>query len=118
LLGEPKRDWPAYTNAVLAYGKKYVSQDNFTLYEAGVYLAFFVKDKALLTKGDEIIRQALTANRSYDNLCTRAKLLHKLGRDPEAARAAQEAVTVAAKDQKNPEEATDLLAEISQQKPG
>jgi thioredoxin-related protein len=118
LLGEPKRDWPAYTNAVLAYGKKYASQDNFTLYEAGVYLAFFVKDKALLTKGDEIIRQALAANRSYDNLCTQAKLLHKLGRDPEAVRTAQEAVTVAAKDQKNPEEATDLLAEISQQKPG
>lgn len=118
LLGEPKRDWPAYTEAVLDYGKKYASQDNFTLREAGVYLAFFVKDKVLLTKGDEIIRQAIAINRSYDNLCTRAKLLHKLSRDPEAARVAQEAVTVAAKDQKNPEEATDLLAEISQKKQG
>ncbi|TPG72118.1 thioredoxin family protein [Hymenobacter nivis] len=118
LLGEPKRDWPAYTNAVLAYGKKYASQDNFTLREAGVYLAFFVKDKVLLTKGDEIIRQALAASRSYDNLCTRAKLLHKLGRDREATRAAQEAAALAAKDKQNPEEATELLAEINQKKAG
>jgi thioredoxin-related protein len=118
LLGEPKRDWPAYTDAVLAYGKKYARQDNFTLREAGVYLAFFVKDRALLTKGDEIIQQALAANRSYDNLCTRAKMLHKLGRDPEAARAAQDAVALAAKDKKDSEEATELLAEINQKKAG
>ncbi len=118
LLGQPKRDWPAYANAALAYGKNYAIQDSFTLCDAAIYLTAFVTDKVLLTKADQIIQQALAVNRNYYNLCTRAKLLHKLGRDPEATRVAQEAVAQAAKDQKNPEEATDLLAEISQKKPG
>ena len=103
---------------MLAYRKKYASQDSATFYEAAIYLMAFVESKVLISKRYKIIRQALAVNRSYDNLCTRAKLLHKLGYNPEATRVAQEAVAQAAKDQKNPEEATDLLAEISQKKQG
>ncbi|AWM35060.1 hypothetical protein [Hymenobacter nivis] len=119
LFGQPQRNWSAFADAALAYGKKYASRDSHSLYDAAAQMEGFIKDdKVLLTKADQIIQQALAANRSYDNLCTLAKLLHKLGRDPEAARVAQEAVAQAAKDQKNPEEATELLAEISQKKPG
>jgi thioredoxin-related protein len=118
LLNQNKRDWPAYTEAVLAYGKKYAGKDSFTSREATVYLTAFVADKALLTKGDQIIRRVLAVDRSYDNLCTRAKLLHKLENDQEATVMANEAVAVAAKNKQDNEEATELLTEISHKKQG
>ncbi|AMJ64931.1 hypothetical protein [Hymenobacter sp. PAMC 26628] len=102
----------------MAYGKKYAARDSRTIYDAAAQMEGLIKnDKVLLTKADQIIQQALAVDRNYYNLCTRAKLLHKLGNDPEAARAAREAVALAAKDQKNSDEATEVLAEISQKKP-
>ena len=113
LLGQPKRDWLAYTSAVQAYGKKYAAQDNFTLYEATVYVTAFVEDKKILAQGDPIIKQALAADPSYSNLCTRAKLLHKIGNKQEALLVVNEALAKAAKDQKNSTEATELLSDIN-----
>ncbi|OGX83965.1 thioredoxin family protein [Hymenobacter coccineus] len=119
LFGQPQRNWSAFADAALAYGKKYGARDSHTLYDAAAQMEGLIKDdKTLLTKANQIIQQALAVDRNYYNLCTRAKLLHKLGRDPEATRVAQEAVAQAVKDQKNPEEATDLLAEIGQKKSG
>ncbi|ALW86572.1 hypothetical protein AUC43_16680 [Hymenobacter sedentarius] len=112
LLGQPQRNWPAYVNATLAYGQRFAAQDNYTLYEATAYLAAFVNDKALLAKGDQIIQQAIAADRSHFYLLTRAKLLHKLGNDAEATTAATEAIAAATKAGANPDEATAFLAEI------
>ncbi|WP_375417316.1 thioredoxin family protein [uncultured Hymenobacter sp.] len=112
LLGQPQRDWPAYADAVLAYGAKYAGQDSYTLYEATVYMTAFVEDRAVLAKADPIIRQALAADRSYLHLLTRAKLLRKLGDNEQAASVANEAVAAAAKANKGADDAVELLAEI------
>ena len=111
-LGQPARNWPAYVNATLAYGRKYAARDSFTPYEAAVYLTAFVNDKVLLAKGDQIIKQAIAADNSYLNLLTRAKLLHKLGAEPQAAAAANAAIAVATKGGKSIDDATELLADI------
>ena len=111
-LGQPARNWPAYVNATLAYGRKYAAHDRFTLYEAVAYLTAFVNDKALLAKGDQIIKQAIAADNSYLNLLTRAKLLHKLGAEPQAVAAANAAIAVATKGGKSIDDATELLADI------
>lgn len=87
-LGQPARNWPVYVDATLAYGRKYAARDSFTLYEAVIYLIAFVNDKALLAKGDQIIKQVIVADNSYLNLLTQVKLLHKLGAKPQAATAA------------------------------
>ncbi|UOQ68667.1 thioredoxin family protein [Hymenobacter volaticus] len=113
LLGKQQRDWLAYTNAVQAYGKQYAAQDNFTLYEATAYVTAFVEDKKILAQADPIIKQALAAEPSYLNLCTRAKLLHKIGNKQEALLVVNEALAKAAKDQRNSTEATELLSEIN-----
>jgi thioredoxin-related protein len=113
LLGQPQRDWLTYTSAVQAYGKQYAAQDNFTLYEATVYVTAFVEDKKILAQADPIIKQALAADRSYSNLCTRAKLLHKIGDKKEALLVVNEAIAKAAKDKKNSSAATELLAELN-----
>ena len=79
-----------------------------------MYITAFVNDKALLAKGDQIIKQAIAADNSYLNLLTRAKLLHKLGAEPQAAAAANAAiaVAVATKGGKSIDDATELLADI------
>ena len=109
-MGQPARNWPAYVNATLAYGRKY-ARDSFTPYEVVVYITAFVNDKSLLVKGDQIIKQAITVDNSYLILLTRAKLLHKLGVELQAA-AAKEAITVATKGGKSIDDATELLADI------
>ena len=111
-MGQPARNWPAYVNATLAYGRKYAARDSFTLYEVVVYLTAFVNDKALLVTGDQIIKQAIAVDNSYLNLLTRAKLLHKLGAEPQAAAAVNEAIAVATKGGKSIDDATELLADI------
>ena len=110
-MGQPARNWPAYVNATLAYGRKHATHDSFTPYEAAVYLTTFVNDKALLAKGDQIIKQAIAVDNSCLNLLTWAKLLHKLDVEPQAA-AANEAITVATKGGKSIDDATELLADI------
>ncbi|MFC7669431.1 thioredoxin fold domain-containing protein [Hymenobacter humi] len=107
-----QRNWPAYVDATLAYGKEFAPQDTYTLYEATAFLTAFVNDKALLAKADPIIQQVIAAERSELNLLTRAKLLHKLGKDTEAATVATEALALATKAGTSPEDATALLAEI------
>ena len=76
------------------------------------YLTAFVNDKAILAKGDQIIKQAIAVDNSCLNLLTRAKLLHKLGAEPQAAAAANAAITVATKGGKSIDDATELLADI------
>ena len=110
-MGQPARNWPAYVNATLVYGRKYAARDSFTPYEVVVYLTAFVNDKALLAKGDQIIKQAIAVDNSCLNLLTRAKLLYKLDVELQAA-AAKEAITVATKGGKSIDEATELLADI------
>lgn len=112
LLNQPQRNWPAYVDAVLVYGRQYAAQDSHTLYEATAFLTFFVKDQALLTKGDQIIQLALATGNNCWHLLARAKLLHKLGNDAEAAIVATEAIAVATKAGENFEEATVFLGEI------
>ena len=110
-MGQPARNWPAYVNATLAYGRKYAARDSFTPYEVVVYITAFVNDKALLAEGDQIIKQAIAVDNSCLILLTRAKLLHKLGVELQAA-AAKEAITVATKGGKSIDDATELLADI------
>ena len=111
-LGQPARNWPAYVNATLVYGRKYATRDSFTLYEAVVCLTAFINDKSLLVKSDQLIKQAIAADNSYLNLLTRGKLLYKLGAEPQAADAANEAIVVATKGGKPINDATGLLANI------
>ena len=111
-MGQPARNWPVYVDATLAYGRKYAARDSFTLYEAVIYLIAFINDKSLLAKGDQIIKQVIVADNSYLNLLTLVKLLHKLGAEPQAATAANEAITVATKGGKSIDDATELLVNI------
>ncbi|MCC3153913.1 thioredoxin family protein [Hymenobacter sp. BT770] len=107
-----QRNWPAYVDATLAYGQQFAAQDSFTLNYATAILTAFVDDKALLAKGDQIIQQAIAADRSHFYLLTRAKLLHKLGNDADASTAAMESIAAATKAGANHDEATEFLAEI------
>ena len=115
LLGQRPRNWPKYTDAALAYGRQYAAQDSRTLYEAAVYLNAFVDDKLLLKKADQIIQQAIAVNASYDNLLTRAELLHKLGDNAQAATVAKQAIAAASKTSEHTEGATELLASLAPQ---
>lgn len=112
LLSQPQRNWPAYVDAVLAYGRQFAAQDSYTLYEATAFLTAFVNDKALLTKGDQIIQLALAIGNNHWHLLARAKLLHKLGNDAKAAAVATAAIAAATKAGENSGEATAFLAEI------
>ncbi len=112
LFSQPQRNWLAYVDATLAYGQQFAAQDSYTLYEATLFLTAFVNDKALLTKADQLIRQAIAADSSHFYLMARAKLQHKLGNNAEAAALATEASATAAKAGENQEEAKALLAEI------
>ncbi|MBF9237802.1 thioredoxin family protein [Hymenobacter sp. BT683] len=112
LLSQPQRNWPAYVAATLAYGQQFAAQDSYTLYEATSFLTAFVNDKALLTKADQIIRQAIATDSSHFYLMARAKLQHKLGNNTEAAALATEASATAAKAGENQDEAQQFLAEI------
>gem|GEM_PF-3907998 len=70
----------------------------------------------LITKANKTIQQVLVVDCSCANLCTQAKLLHKLGNDSETAHPAQEAGTLGTKDKTDAEGATELLAGISQKR--
>ena len=113
LLGQRPRNWPAYANAVQIYGRQFAKRDSHTLYEATAYMTAFVADKALLAQADLIIQLALAAEPSAANLLARAKLLHKLGDDAQAAADARASVAAAARTGENTEEATSLLAELA-----
>lgn len=70
-------------------------------------------NKVLITKANKTIQQVLVVDCSCADLCTRAKLLHKLGNDSETARPAPEAGALATKDRTDAEGATELPAGIS-----
>ncbi|OGX84664.1 hypothetical protein BEN48_02690 [Hymenobacter glacialis] len=112
LLSQRQRNWPAYVEAILAYGQQFTAQDSHTLYEATVYLTAFVEDQSLLTKADQIILQAIRVAKTQTYLVARAKLLHKLGNDAEATIVATEAIAAATKAGESPRDATAFLAEI------
>ena len=109
-----QHNWPAYVAATLAYGKQFATQDSYTLNDAAAFLTAFVDDKALLAKGDQIIQQAIAADRSHSHLLARAKLLHKLGNEAEATSAAIEALATATKTGESTEDAIAFLAEIKE----
>ena len=113
LLGQHPRDWPAYAKAAQIYGRQFAKRDSQTLYEATVYMTAFIADKALLAQAGLIIQLALAADPSAPNLLARAKLLHKLGDDAQAAAAAWASVAAAACTGENTDEANSLLAELS-----
>jgi thiol-disulfide isomerase/thioredoxin len=113
LLGQPKRDWPKYADAALAYSRKYAAQDPETAYEAATYIKVFVTDRTLLKKADQLIQQAIAINASYTNLLTRAELLHKLGDNTQAAAVAKQAIAVASKTSEHAEGAEELLASLA-----
>ena len=107
-----QRNWPAFADATIAYGQQFATQDTYTLNEATAFLTAFVDNKALLAKGDQIIQQAIAADRSHLHLLTRAKLLHKLGNDVEATTAATAALAAATTAGESTEDAAAFLAEI------
>ena len=113
LLGQPKRDWPKYADAALAYGRKYAAQDSETSYESATYMKVFVNDKLLLKKADQLIQQAIAVDASYTNLLTRAELLHKLGDTAQAAAVAKQAIAAASKTNEHTEGAEVLLASLA-----
>jgi thiol-disulfide isomerase/thioredoxin len=113
LLGQPKRDWPKYANAALAYGQQYAAQDAETSYEAATYIKVFVDDKLLLKKADQLILQAIAVDASYTNFLTRAELLHKLGDNTQAAAAAKQAIAAASNTNEHTEGAMELLASLA-----
>jgi thiol-disulfide isomerase/thioredoxin len=112
LLGQHERNWPKFADAALAYGHQYAAQDSRSLADAAAYIKFFVEDKALLRKADQIIQQAIAVNASYDNLLTQAELLHKLGDNVQAATVAKQAIAAASKTSEHTEGATELLASL------
>lgn len=115
LLGQPERNWPKFADAALAYGRQYAAQDSRTLADAAAYMRFFVEDKALLRKADLLIQQAIAVNASYDNFLVRAKLLHKLGDNAQAATVAKQAIGAASKTNEHTEDAVELLASLAPQ---
>lgn len=110
---QEKKQWKPYVDATLSYGRKYARKDDFTLRETATYIKYY-GEKAAFSKALQISEMAIDANKSFNNVMIKAKLLDKLGNRNAAYEATQEAIAVASPDD-DVQDAKDFLEKISKE---
>lgn len=115
LLGTFTKDhdqWTSYAEAAISYGKVYPLKAAVILHEVAVYFLYYGQNKKTLQKASQIIAQAITTNRSYDNVLLQAKIFQKLGEEKKATEAAYAAISLTDKKGSEYQEVSEFLEEI------
>ncbi|MFA1772365.1 thioredoxin family protein [Rufibacter glacialis] len=109
-----QQDWHRYAKETLAYSKSKAVNDWRTLYETGMYLNAFAKEKETLKMGVQIMKKVLKLHRDPENLSLYAQLLHATGKNQSAYKAAKAAVEAANATGEDARQAQALLTELKQ----
>ncbi len=110
-----RKDWRRYAQETLAYSKTLAGDDWRTLYETGMYLNAFAKDKEAMEIGTQLMKRAVALHRNPENLYLYARLQHKAGREAKATKAAKEALDLA---KSTGEDTSDISAFLTELKSG
>ncbi|MDQ6479476.1 thioredoxin fold domain-containing protein [Dyadobacter sp. LHD-138] len=108
-----KRDWPGYAKSTLQYGKTVGANDWQTMYETGIYLKHFAKDKETLKIGIQVMDRVLKLHKNYEHLCIYSNLQNKVGNKYLALKAAKEAVKISKAEGEDSSEAEELITELT-----
>jgi thioredoxin-related protein len=92
--------------------EKYFNDDIGQLNNLAWQIMEATDDLTLLNKADEVVKRSIELKEDNYNLDTRASILHKLGRNPEAKKLAEKSISIGRKNHEDIEETQALLEEI------
>lgn len=109
---ESKKDWKNYATSAIDY-VNYIKQDDQKLNEIAWNFYKHLDDKKLLQQAKQWSKKSIELKNNYANNDTYASILYKLGKKKEAKAAAEKAIELAKKENKDYKSTEELLKKIN-----